>query len=324
MQRRTLLAAGGALLAAPRLARAQGANAAWPTRPIRLIVTWPPGGTTDILARQIQPQLAAALGQSVIIENKGGASGAIGTAELARASNDGHTFGMVTSTIISMPLMKPQPFDPIRDFTPILLHSRVANIMVVNPALKANTPAEVVALSKEKPGGLSFGSAGIGSAVHISGEMFKLATGANMTHVPYRGGGPALADLAGGSLDLIFGNASSTLPFVRDGRVRALAVTSANRAPYLPELPTLAETGLTGFAIDEWYGCLGPANMNPVAVQKLHQAMLSIISAPAERQKLLDGGAEVAGGTPEDFGALMREDLDKIGRVVREAKITLD
>lgn len=319
MRRRMLLAAA-ATMAMPAIARAQS----WPNRPIRLIVTWPPGGTTDILARQLQQPLSAALGQSVIIDNKGGASGAIGTGELVRSSNDGHTFGMVTSTLISMSAMQRQAYDPIRDITPILLHSRVANILVVNKALPVTSVAELIALARQKPGELAFGSPGIGSAVHISGEMFKLATGTNMVHVPYRGGGPALTDLVAGSLQLSFGNASSTLPFVRDGRLRAIAVTSAQRVPYLPEVPTIAESGIPGYAIDEWYGCIGPAGMNPAAIAGLNAAMLKIIAAPAERAKLLDMGAEVAGGSPEEFGRFMLADMDKIGRVVRDARITLE
>ncbi|WP_419898674.1 tripartite tricarboxylate transporter substrate binding protein [Roseomonas sp. USHLN139] len=319
MQRRALLAAA---LAAPGLALAQES---WPSRPIRLVVAWPPGGTTDILARQLQAPLSAALGQPVVIDNRGGASGAIGTVELARAAPDGHTIGMVTSTLISMPAMQRQAsYDPIRDVTPIALHARVANILVVNPRLPVTSVAELIALAKQKPGELAFGSPGIGSAVHISGEMFRLATGTSMTHAPYRGGGPALADLAGGSLQLMFGNASSTLPFVRDGRLRALAVTSANRAPYLPEVPTLAESGLPGFAIDEWYAVIGPAGMPPAVVAKLNATINAIIGTPAERALLLEMGAEVTTAPPEELVRFMLTERDKIGTVVRDARISLE
>src|SRR3954468_19628534 len=249
MERRTLLGALGAaaLLPAPALAQP------FPSRPLRLIVTWPPGGTTDILARQLAPQLSVRLGQPVVIENRGGASGAIGAAELARAPNDGDPFGMVTSTVISAALLSRTAYDPLRDLTPILLLARVANILVVNPTLPVRTVSELIALAKAQPGRLTFGSPGLGSAVHISGEMFKLAAGVDMVHAPYRGGGPALADLVAGYLQLMFGNASSTLPFVRQGSLGAIAVPSATRAAYLPEVPTIAET-LPGFAIDEWYG----------------------------------------------------------------------
>lgn len=319
MERRTLLAGLGAaaLLPAPALAQS------FPSRPLRLIVTWPPGGTTDILARQLAPQLSARLGQPVVIENRGGASGAIGAAELARAPNDGHSFGMVTSTVISAALLSRTAYDPLRDLTPILLLARVANILAVNPALPVRTVPELIALAKARPGKLTFGSPGIGSAVHISGEMFKLAAGVDMVHAPYRGGGPALADVVAGHLQLIFGNASSTLPFVREGSLRAVAVTSATRAAYLPEVPTIAET-LPGFAIDEWYGVLGPAGMPPAVVERLNAAFMDIVTEPAERARLLEGGAEVAGGTPEAFRRFMAAEVDKIGAVVRDAHITAE
>lgn len=302
------------------MARAQ----AFPARPLRLVVAWPPGGTADILARQMQAPLSAVMSQPVVIDNRGGASGAIGAAEIIRATPDGYTFGMVTSTLVSMALLQRQSYDPVHDVTPILEHSRVANILVVHPALAARSVTELVALSMRRPGGLSFGSPGIGSAVHISGEMFRLATGANMVHVPYRGGGPALADLVAGSLQLMFGNASSTLPYVRDGSLRALAVTSARRAPYLPDLPTVAEAGLPGFVMEEWYGVIGPRGMPAATVERLNAAIAGILSAPAERARLLDMGAEVAAGTPGDFGRVIAEDMQKIAQVVRDARVTLE
>jgi tripartite-type tricarboxylate transporter receptor subunit TctC len=323
MRRREVLAAaaaGGVATAMPGRSEAQG----FPSRPLRLIVTWPPGGTTDILARLLQPRIAAALAQPLVVENRGGASGAIGAAELARAPADGHTFGMVTSTVISTALLARQPYDPIRDFAPILLLARVANILVVHPSLPVHSVADLVALARRQPGALAFGSPGIGSAVHISGETFKLAAGVDMVHAPYRGGGPALTDLMSGHLQLMFGNASSTLPYVRDGSLRAVAVTSASRAPYLPEVPTVAESGLPGFAIDEWYGCVGPAGMPAAAAERLNAAIGGIVAQPAERARLLDMGAEVAGGSAEEFRRFMATEVEKIGRVVRDARISME
>lgn len=319
MKRRNVLAVG---LAAPALHGAQAQS--FPTRPVRLIVTWPPGGTTDILARQLQPQLMAALGQPVIVENRGGASGAIGAGELARANNDGHVFGMVTSTVVSVTLLSRQPYDPLRDLTPIMLLARVANILAVHPSLPVHSVADLIALARARPGALTFGSPGIGSAVHISGEMFKLQAGVDMVHAPYRGGGPALADLVSGHIQLMFGNASSTLPYVRDGQLRAIAVTSAQRASYLPNVPTIAESGLPGFAIDEWYACLGPAGMPAPAVERLNGALMGIISQPAERSRLLEMGAEVVGGTAAEFARFMAEDVAKISQVVRDARIRVE
>ena len=323
MRRREVLAAvaaGGMATTMPGRSGAQG----FPSRPLRLIVTWPPGGTTDILARLLQPRIAAALAQPLVVENRGGASGAIGAAELARAPADGHTFGMVTSTVISAALLARQPYDPIRDFAPILLLARVANILVVHPSLPVHSVADLVALARRRPGALAFGSPGIGSAVHISGEMFKLAAGVDMLHAPYRGGGPALTDLVSGHLQLMFGNASSTLPYVRDGSLRAVAVSSARRAPYLPEVPTVAESGLPDFASDEWYGCVGPAGMPAAAAERLNAAIGGIVAQPAERARLLDMGAEVAGGSAEEFRRFMAAEVEKIGRVVRDARISME
>ncbi|WP_207537809.1 Bug family tripartite tricarboxylate transporter substrate binding protein [Sabulicella rubraurantiaca] len=296
----------------------------FPLRPLRLLVTWPPGGTTDILARQFQPRLSALLGQPIVVENRGGASGAIGAAEMARMNPDGHGFGMVTSTVISAALLSRQPYDPVRDLAPIINLARVANILVVHPSLPVHSVRDLIALARSRPGALTFGSPGIGSAVHISGEMFKLAAGVDMVHAPYRGGGPALADLVSGHIQLMFGNASSTLPFVRDRSLRAIAVTSAERAAYLPEVPTVAESGLPGFAIDEWYACLGPAGMAPRAVERINAAFNTVIAEPQERARLLEMGAEVVGGTAEAFGAFMREEVEKIGRVVRDARIRME
>ena len=325
MLRRGLLAGAGTAAAGvpPPPARAQQA-AAWPSRPLRLVVPWPPGGTTDILARQIGPPLAAALGQPVVVENRGGASGAIGTAELLRVAPDGYSFGFVTSTLVSAALLSRQPYHPVDDVTPILRLADVANILAVHPALPVRSVQDLIAYARERPGRLSFGSPGIGSAVHISGEMFKLATGVEMTHVPYRGGGPALADLAGGQIQLMFGNASSTLPHVRSGSVRALAVTSARRAPYLPEVPTVAEAGVPGFDIVEWYAVVGPAGMPPAVAERLNREIMAIAGTSEGRARLLDMGAEVVGGTPAEFGAFLRGEVDKIGRVVRDARISVE
>jgi tripartite-type tricarboxylate transporter receptor subunit TctC len=325
MLRRGFLAGAGAVAAVgapPRPAPAQ--QAAWPSRPLRLVVPWPPGGTTDILARQIGPALAAALGQPVVVENRGGASGAIGTAELLRAPPDGHSFAFVTSTLVSAALLSRQPYHPVHDVTPILRLADVANILVVHPALPVRTVGELIAYARERPGRLAFGSPGIGSAVHISGETFKLATGVDMVHAPYRGGGPALADLAGGQIQLMFGNASSTLPHVRSGAVRPIAVTSARRAPYLPDVPTVAEAGVPGFDVVEWYAVIGPAGMPPAFAERLNREIMAVAGTPEGRARLLDMGAEVVGGTPAEFGAFLRGEVDKIGRVVREARISVE
>ncbi len=325
-RRQALLGAAAAAGMAHRPAAAQPRDAApaWPTRPIRLVVPWPPAGTADILARQIAPPLSAALGQPVVVENRGGASGAIGAAEVLRAAPDGHTIGLTVSTLVSAALLTRQPYHPVDDVTPILLLADVPNILVVHPGLPVRSVAELIAHAKANPGKLSFGSPGIGSAVHISGEMFKLATGVDMVHVPYRGGGPASADLVAGNIQLMFGNASSTLPHVRAGSVRPLAVTAGRRVPFLPDLPTIAETAVPGFDIVEWYAFFGPAGIPPGIVRRLNEAIMAIAGTPEGRARLQEMGALVTGGTPEEFGAFLRGEVEKIGRVVREARISAE
>ena len=310
----------------PHPARAQTRPpVAWaPTRPVRMIVPWPPAGTTDILARQIAPPLSAALGQAVVVENRGGASGAIGTVEALRAAPDGHTLCLSISTLITATLLTRQPYHPIDDVTPILHLADVPNILVVNPALPVRSVPELIAYGRANPGRLSFGSPGIGSSVHISGEVFKLATGIDMVHVPYRGGGPALADLVAGQIPMMFGNAGSTLPHVRNGTVRPLAVTAAQRLPFVPDLPTLAEAAIPGFEVVEWYAFFGPAGMPPEAVQRLNGEIMAIVGTPEGRQRLSDLGALVTGGTPEEFGTFLRREHEKISRVVREARIPME
>lgn len=317
MRRRGLLAA----LAMPATARAQPA---WPSRPIRLVIPFPPGGTTDILARQIAPPLGAALGQPVVIDNRSGGAGAVGVVETLRAPPDGHTICITISTLVTAALLTRQPYHPVEDVTPILHLANVANILVVNRALPVDSVAGLIAYAKANPGRLAYGSPGIGTSVHLSGEMFAQAAGVQMVHVPYRGGGPALADLVGGQLQLMFGNASSTLPFVRSGEVRPLAVTAATRQAYAPELPTIAEAAIPGFAVAEWYAVIGPAGLPPAITGRLNREILAIVGTPEERAKLFDLGAEIVGGTPAAFGAFLRADLARTEALVRSAGIRVE
>jgi tripartite-type tricarboxylate transporter receptor subunit TctC len=322
MQRRTLLAATAAL-ATPAVVPAL-AQPAWPNRPIRLVIPFPPGGTTDILARYIGPPLSAALGQSVVIENRTGGAGTIGALETIRAPADGHTICITISTLITTALLSRQPYHPVNDVTPILHLANVANILVVNKALPVHSVAELIAYGRANPGKLSYGSPGIGTSVHLSGEMFKQATGIDMVHVPYRGGGPALADLVGGQLQLIFGNASSTLPFVRGDQVRALAVTAATRQSYAPELPTIAEAAIPGFAVAEWYAVIGPAGIPAPVTARLNREILAIVGTPEGRARLLDMGSEIVGGTPEEFGTFLRADMARTEALVRSTGIRME
>ncbi|MDB5375463.1 MAG: Tripartite-type tricarboxylate transporter, receptor component TctC [Belnapia sp.] len=318
MKRRGLMVAA---LAAPALARPALAQPAWPNRPIRLVIPFPPGGTTDILARFIAPPLGAALGQPVVIENRSGGAGAVGVVETLRAAPDGHTICITISTLITAALLTRQPYHPVNDVAPILHLANVANILVVNKTLPVRSVAELIAYGKANPGGLAYGSPGIGTSVHLSGEMFKQAAGIEMVHVPYRGGGPALADLVGGQLQLMFGNASSTLPFVRADQVRALAVTAATRQAYAPDLPTIAEAAIPGFEVVEWYAVIGPAGLPQAVAERLNREILAIVGTPEGRARLLDLGAEIIGGTPAEFGAFLREDMARTEALVRSAGI---
>ena len=317
IRRRGLLAT----LAMPALAMEAKAQPAWPSRPIRLLIPFPPGGTTDILGRYLAPPLSAALGQSVVVENRTGGNGAVAIVETVRAVPDGHTICMSISTLITQALLTQQPYHPINDVTPILHLANVGNIVVVNQALPIRSLAELVAYAKANPGRLSYGSPGIGSSVHLSGELFSQAAGIEMVHVPYRGGGPALADLVAGNIQLMFGNASSTLPFVRGGSVRPLAVTSAARQAYAPDLPTIAEAGYPGFAVTEWYAMIGPAGMPQAVVERINREIMAIVGTPEGRAKLLDLGAEVVGGTPAEFGAFLRTDMTRTEALIRRAGI---
>jgi tripartite-type tricarboxylate transporter receptor subunit TctC len=308
-------------LAIPAVARAQPT---WPSRPIRLVVPFPPGGTTDILARTIAPALGSALGQPIVLENRSGGAGAVGVVETLRAAPDGHTICLTISTLITAALLTRQPYHPVRDVTPILHLADVANILVVNKTLPVTSTQELIAYGRANPGRLSYGSPGIGTSVHLSGEMFAQASGIEMVHVPYRGGGPALADLVGGQIQLMFGNASSTLPFLRGGEVRALAVTAATRQAYAPELPTIAEAAIPGFAVAEWYAVVGPAGIPAPIAERLNREFLAIVGTPEARAKLLDLGAEIIGGTPAEFGQFLRTDMARMEQLIRIAGLRID
>jgi len=329
MRRRALLAGLPGLALPVGGALSQPASqpaAAWsPSRTIRLIVPWPPAGTTDIVARLLAPQLSEALGQPVIIENRAGAAGLIGTEAIVRAEPDGHTFGFIISThVANAHLVRQHPYHPTRDITPLIWVVNVSNILVVPNSSPVRTVQEFVEQGRKSQRPVTFASSGTGTSTHFSGEMFRLGTGVPMQHVPYRGGGPALTDVMAGNVDSMFGNATSTLPHVRGGRLRALAVTAGRRTAHLPDVPTIAETVLPGFEIAEWYGLIGPRGMPPAAVRRLNEEINRIITRPDMRARLLDQGAEVVGGTPDEFGALIVRDLAKYGEVIRAAGITMD
>jgi len=298
----------------------------WPSKPIKWVVPFAPGGTTDILARTIGEKLSVALGQPIIVENKPGAGGGVGAEQVAKSPPDGYTImgGTISTHAINASLYKNLPYDPVRDFAPITLIVRVPNMLVVNPDVPAKDVRELIALLKTNPGKYSFASSGNGTSQHLSGELFKVMTGVEMQHVPYRGSPPALADVVGGQVTMTFDNITTAWPLVKGGKLRALAVTTAKRSPIAPDVPTLAESGLAGYEIGSWQGVFAPAGVPAEIVKRFNAEIVRIINAPDVRQKLVDMGAEPAPNTSEEFAAMVKAEVAKWADVVRKSGATVD
>ena len=298
----------------------------WPTKPVRMIIPFPPGGTTDILARVAAQKLSEALGQQVVPDNRAGAAGNIGTELVAKAPPDGYT--LVTapgSTLTIHPsLYAKLGFDPLKDFAPITILAAVPNLLVVHPSLPARNVKELIALAKAKPGQLNYASTGAGQSTHLSMELFKTMAGVKITHVPYKGSAPAVTDLLGGHVSLMFDNMPSALPHVKAGKLRALAVSSLKRSPSAPEIPPVAESGLPGFEVSVWFGVLAPAATPKPILERLNQVLVKALQAPDVRERLASQGAEPVGNTPEQFTQQMKRDLAKWAKVVKDADIRLD
>ena len=312
---------GGVLaLSMPRLARAQGA---WPDRPVRIIVPFTPGGSTDIIARALAASLQGEFGQSFVVENRGGAGGTIGSEVAAHAAPDGYTLllGHIGTLAVNPWLYRSLSFDTVESFAPIVLAAVVPNVMVVHPKVPAKTIGELIALAKQKPRSLSYGSGGNGSAAHIAMAAFNLVTGTEMEHVPYRGTGPMMNDLIGGTIDLTLTGGPPALPPVRAGTLRALGVSSPRRLAAAPEIPTIAEQGITGFDATQWYGLLAPAKTPRPIVDKLNDACTRALRGEALRPRLEAEGAEAAPGTPEQFRDFIIAERKRWGDVVRQADL---
>jgi tripartite-type tricarboxylate transporter receptor subunit TctC len=323
----TRIAASALVFAAHASGPAQAAQpeADFPSRPMRLIVNFPPGGTTDILARLIGPKLAEAFKQAVVIDNRAGASGMIGANAVAKAGNDGYTFGFIISTnAISPALFANVPFDPVRDFAPITLLVSVPNVISVHPSVPASTLTELIALAKAQPGKLSFGTSGTGTAVHLTGELFKSLAKVDITHVPYKGGGPALSDLIAGQIPMGVQNIATVVQYVRAGRVRALGISSLERSPALPEVPTIASAGFPGFEAKEWYGLVAPAGTPVPIVARLNREIVRVMHLPDINARIAEQGAEIVADSPEQFGAFIKSELAKWTRIVRETGMRLE
>lgn len=322
MQRFVKAVAGLALCTFAGLASAQ----AWPSKPIKYIVPFAPGGTTDILARTIADKLSVALGQPVVVENKPGAGGGVGAEFTARQPADGYTImgGTISTHAINASLYKNLGYDPIRDFAPITLIARVPNMLVVNPSLPAKDVKELIALLKANPGKYSFASSGNGTSQHLSGELFKTMTGVDMQHIPYKGSPPALADVVGGNVAMTFDNITTAWPLAKGGKLRALAVTTAQRSSIAPDVPTLAEAGLAGYEVGSWQGVFAPAGTPPEIVRRLNAEIVKIINLPEVREKLVALGAEPAPSSPEAFGAMVKSEVAKWAEVVKKSGAKVD
>jgi tripartite-type tricarboxylate transporter receptor subunit TctC len=315
-----------AALAVAGLPLRAAAADAYPSRPIRMVVPFPAGGTTDILGRIAGQKITEALGQQVIIDNRGGAGGNIGTEMVAKAPPDGYT--LLTdpgSTLTINPhAYSKLGFDPVRDFAPITILAEVPNILEVHPALPVKNVKELIALAKSKPGQINYASTGAGQSTHLSMELFKSMAHIDINHIPYKGSAPALVDLIGGQVSVMFDNMPTSLPHVKAGKLRALAVSTVRRSFALPQLPTVAESGLPGFEVSVWFSVLAPAATPRDIVQKLNAVLVKALQSPDVKQRLADQGAEPVANTPEQFAATIQRDLAKWAKVVKDANVKLD
>jgi tripartite-type tricarboxylate transporter receptor subunit TctC len=308
--------------AQPLVASAQ----AWPARPITIIVPFVPGGTTDIVAREIGQKLSESLGKQVIIDNRGGGGGTLGAAIAAKAAPDGYTLFMSTiaHTIAPSLYKKGLPYDFIKDFAPITVVASVPNILIVNPALPVQTEKELITYLKANPNKVSFGSAGNGSVEHLSGEMFRFMTGTDIVHIPYKGGAPMLADLMSGQIQMSIETSGAAAPYIRTGKVRALGVSTAKRSPAFPDVPTMSEAGVPGYEVTTWYGLLAPTGTPPDIINRIHGQVVKALASPDMKKRLDDIGAEPGGMSPAEFAAFIVSETAKWGKVVRDSGATVD
>ena len=298
----------------------------YPLRPVRLIVPFPPGGGNDIVARAVAQELGKSLGQQFVVDNRAGAGGAIGAELAARSPADGYTLflGGVGSHVVNPSLHAKLSYDPIRDFAPVTLIASAPSVLVVNPSLQAASVAEFTALAKANPGKLNYASNGNGSSAQLAAVLYESMAGVRMVHVPYKGVAQALVELMSGEVQVMFGTLVAILPHIKAGRLRALAVTGRNRSALLPEVPTLAESGLPGYEAGSWYGILAPAGTPGAIVARLNAEINNAIRQPEVRERLAAEGAEVLGGTPGDFASHLKAELSRMGKLMREAGIRME
>ena len=307
------------------------AQTAWPSKPVKIVVPFAPGGTTDLLARAVAPELSRAFGQQFVVENRAGAGGNVGAEAVSKSAPDGYTIlmGTVGTHGINRALYPKLPYDPFKDFAPITLVAAVPNVMVINAdkakALNINNVSDFIKAAKSRPGQFNMASSGNGTSIHLAGELFKSQTGIFMAHIPYRGSGPALLDLMGGSMDVMFDNLPSAMPLIKSGKLKALAVTSGQRSGAMPDLPTIEEAaGLKGFEASSWFGLLAPAGTPVDIVNRIQQEVAKSLNTPAIKEKMLAQGAIPSGNTPAQFATLIESEHKKWAVVVKASGAKVD
>ena len=317
--RASLAAVGLTLAAAPALAE-------FPDHGLKIVVPYPPGGTTDLLARAVAPRLADRLRQTVVVENRAGAGGVIGAQAVAKLPADGYTllFGTIATHGILPVLQKPAPYDAVKDFAPVTLVASTPNVLIANPSVPVRNLAELLALARARPGTVNFGSTSQGGSPHLSGELLKSMAQIDIVHVPYKGGGPMLIDLMGGQIQIGFDNLPSSMNHIRAGKVRALAVTTARRWPGAPDIPTMAEAGVPGYEASAWFGLLAPAGTPKGVVDLLQRHVAAILRMPEVEKMFLEQGAEPVGNTPDEFARLIASELQKWSKVIAATGVKLE
>jgi tripartite-type tricarboxylate transporter receptor subunit TctC len=304
---------------------AAAAQEPYPSRPVRFILPFPPGGGTDILGRVIAERLSASLGQPVVTEYRGGAGGNVGAEAAAHSAPDGYTIVLVAPSLtISSSLYSKLNYDPVKDFAPISLVATVPNVMLTNPSVEARTLQEFIALARSRPGAMNYGSGGAGTSNHLAGELFNIVTGAKLVHVPYKGVNLAMQGVLAGEIHLVFIGIPAALPHIKAGRLRALAIVAPQRAPALPEVPTASEAGLKDFEVTTWYGVLAPAGTPRPIVSRLNAELVKIMHAPDVKERLAGMATDPLTSTPEEFAAYLKQEIAKWGDVVRKANLKAD
>ena len=302
---------------------APGSAQLYPSKPIKIVVTFAPGGGADFVARVVAAKLGDALGQSVVVENRAGAGGGIGAEAVAKSPADGHTLllGAAGTMTILPNLQEKVPFDSVKDFVPIGLVGSSPFVLALTPSVRANSVAELTALAKSNPGKLNYGSSGNGGAPHLAGELYKSTAGMDIVHVPYKGLSPAITDLLGGQLQILFADVGLVAPHLKAGKLKGIAVTGRTRSSVLPELPTMIEAGVSNYQAGTWYGILAPAGTPPAVVARINAELQKIVASPEIETQFAAQGIEPAGGTPEQFAALIRDDSAKWGKLIKAANI---